>query len=68
MDEQTEWWRMLTRLAPFWIPMASAIVVLLIRDLLAPRQWQRYVRKTFASTIAGILVFAIIITGYILLI
>ena len=68
MDEQTEWWRMLTRLSPFWIPMASAIVALLIRDLLAPRQWRRYVRKVVASAIAGILVFAIIITGYILLI
>ena len=68
MDEHTEWWRMLTRLSPFWIPVASAIVVLLIRDLLAPRQWQRYVRKTLASAIAGILVFAIIATGYILFI
>ena len=68
MDEQTEWWRMLTRLAPFWLPLASAIVVLLMRDLLAPRQWQRYVRKTFASAIAGILVFSIMFTGYILFI
>ena len=67
MDEQTEWWRMLARLSPFWTPFASAIVVLLIRDLLAPHQWQRYVRKTLASATAGILVFAIVATGYILL-
>ncbi len=59
---------MLARLSPFFLAIASAIVVLLIRDLLAPHQWQRYVRKTLASAIAGILVFAIIATAYILFI
>lgn len=67
MDEQTEWWRMVTLLSPFWIPLTSAIVVLLIRDLLDLRQWQRYVRKTVASAIVGILVVALILGGYILL-
>ena len=68
MDEQAEWWRMVTRLSPFLIPIASAIVALLIRDLLEPRQWQRYVRKTLASAFAGISVFAIIAAAYILLV
>ncbi len=68
MDEQTEWWRMVTRLSPFLIPIASAIAALLIRDLLEPHQWQRYVRKTLASASAGFLVFAAIIAAYILLV
>ena len=68
MDELIEWWRMLTRLSTFFIAIASAMVAILIRDLLEPRQWQRYVRKIVASAFAGILVFAIIATGYILLI
>ena len=68
MDEQTEWWRMVTRLSPFWVPLASAIVVLFIRDLLEPRQWQRYVRKILASAVAGILVVALFATGYVLFI
>lgn len=68
MDDLTEWWRVLTRLSPFLIPIASAVVALLIRDLLEPHQWQRYVRKIVASTSVGILVFAAIALGYILLI
>ena len=67
MDELTEWWRVLTRLSPFFIAIASAVMALLIRDLLEPRQWQRYVRKAVASAFASIFVFAIIATGYILL-
>ena len=63
MDELTEWW---SRLSPFFIPIAAAMVALLIRDLLEPHQWQRYVRKVTASAFAGILVFAGIATGYIL--
>ena len=59
---------MLTRLSPFLIPIASAVVALFIRDLLEPRQWQRYVRKVAASASAGILVFAIFATGFFLLI
>ncbi len=68
MNEQTEWWQMLTRLSPFLIPMASAIVVLFIRDLLEPRQWQRLVRKALASATSGILVFAGIVSGYLILV
>ena len=68
MDEQLEWWRILTRLSPILIPIASAVVALLIRDLLEPRQWQRYVRKTLASAFAGVFVFAVIIGGYLLLV
>ena len=58
---------MLTRLSPFLIPIASAVVALLIRDLFEPHQWQRYVRKVTASAFAGILVIAGIAAGYILL-
>ena len=68
MDELIEGWRVLTSLSPFLIPIASAVVALFIRDLLEPRQWQRYVRKVIASVFAGILVFAIIAAGYILFI
>ena len=67
MNEQTEWWQILTRLSPFFIPIASAIVALLIRDLLDPRQWQRLVRKTLASATSGILVFAGMALGYLIL-
>ena len=67
MNEQTEWWQMLTRLSPFLIPMASAIVVLLMRDLLDPRQWQRLVRKGLASATSGILVFVGIASVYLIL-
>ena len=67
MDEQSEWWRILGRLSPILIPIASAVLALLIRDLLEPRQWQRYVRKTFASAFAGIFVFAVIFAAYMLL-
>ena len=67
MDEPTEWWRILTRLSPFLIAIASAVVALFIRDLLEPRQWQRYVRKSVASAFAGIMVFATISAVYILL-
>ena len=67
MNEQTEWWQMLTRLSPFLIPIASAMVALLIRDLLDPRQWQRLVRKTLASIGSGILVFAGMFSGYLAL-
>ena len=63
MDELTEWW---SRLSPFLIPIAAAVVALLIRDLLEPHQWQRYVRKVTASAFIGILVFAGIVVGYIL--
>ena len=66
MGDVTEWWRVLTSLSPFLIPIASAVVALLIRDLLEPHQWQRYVRKVTASIFAGILVFAGIAGGYIL--
>ena len=68
MDEQSEWWRMLTRLSPILIPIAAAMAALLIRDLLEPRQWQRYVRKTLASAFAGIFVFAVILGAYLLLV
>ena len=67
MNEQTEWWQMLTRLSPFLIPIASAMVALLIRDLLDPRQWQRLVRKTLASIGSGILAFAGMFSGYLAL-
>ena len=67
MNEQTEWWQMLTRLSPFSIPIASAIVALLIRDLLDPQQWRRLVRKSFASAASGILVFACMASGYLIL-
>ena len=63
MDELTVWW---SRLSPFLIPIAAAVVALLIRDLLEPHQWQRYVRKVTASAFVGILVFAGIAGGYIL--
>ena len=66
MGDVTEWWRVLTSLSPFLIPIAAAVVALLIRDLLEPHQWQRYVRKVTASAFVGILVFAGIFTGYIL--
>ena len=67
MDEIAESWRVLTRLSPFLIPIAAAVVALLIWDLLEPHQWQRYVRKITASAFAGILVIASIAAGYILL-
>ena len=67
MTEQTEWWEMLPRLSPFLIPIAAAIVALLIRDLLDPRQWQRLVRKTLASATSGVLVFAGMASGYLIL-
>lgn len=67
MDELIEWLKVLTRLSTFFIAVVSAMVALLIRDLLEPRQWQRYVRKVVASALSGILVFVIIATGYILL-
>ena len=67
MNEQTEWWQMLIRLSPFLIPIASAIVALLIRDLLDPQQWRRLVRKSFASAASGILVFAGMASGYLIL-
>ncbi len=63
MDDIAEWW---SRLSPFLIPIAAAVVALLIRDLLEPHQWQRYVRKVTTSAFAGILVFAGIAAGYIL--
>ena len=63
MDELTVWW---SRLSPFLIPIAAAVMALLIRDLLEPHQWQRYVRRVTASASVGILVFAGILTGYIL--
>ena len=68
MTEQTEWWQVLTRLSPFLIPIASAMVALLIRDLLDPPQWRRLVRKTFASAISGILVFAGMVLAYMVLV
>ena len=67
MTEQTEWWEMLPRLSPFLIPIAAAIVALLIRDLLDPRQWQRLVRKTLASATSGVLVFAGMASGYLIM-
>ena len=67
MNGQTEWLQMLTRFSPFLIPIASAIVALLIRDLLDPRQWQRLVRKTLASATSGILVFVGMASGYLIL-
>ena len=67
MNEQTEWWQLLTRLSPFLIPIASAIVALLIRDLLDARQWQRFVRKTLASATSGILVCVGMASGYLIL-
>ena len=68
MDELTEWLKMLTPLSAFLVPIASAVVALLIWNLLEPHQWQRYVRKVGASAFAGISVFAIIATGYIMFI
>ena len=68
MDEQAESWRTLTTLSPFLLPLASAIVVLLIRDLLNPRQWQRYVRKIFFAALAGTVVFGFIVAGYLFLV
>ncbi len=67
MDGQAEWWRMLSSLSSFLAPIASAIVALLIRDLLEPRQWQRYVRKTAASAFVSIAVFTLIVIVHILL-
>ncbi len=67
MNEQTEWWNVLTHLPPFLIPVASAIVALLIRDLLDPQQWRRFVRKSFASAASGILVFGGMAAGYLIL-
>ena len=67
MNEQTEWWQLPVGLSPFLIPIASAVVALLIRDLLDPRQWQRFVRKTLASATGGILVFAGMASGYLIL-
>ena len=67
MTEQTELWQILTRLSPFLIPIASAIVALLIRDLLDPRQWQRLVRKTLASVTSGILVLVGMASGHLIL-
>ena len=64
MDVQIEWWGTLTTLSPFLLTLASAIVVLLIGYLLDPRQWQRYVRKILAGAVSGIVVFALILTGY----
>ena len=68
MDEQSEWWSMLTVFSPLLTAIAAATVALLIRDLLEPRQWRRYVRKTFAGVLAYVLVFAVIIGAYILLV
>ena len=67
MNEQTEWWNVLTHLPPFLVPVASAIVALLIRDLLDPRQWRRFVRKSFASAASGILVFGGMSASYLIL-
>ena len=67
MNEQTEWLRALAQLSPFLLPLVSAIVVLLIRDLLDPRQWQRYVRKIVASIFFGLTVFAVIVAAYVFL-
>lgn len=67
MNEQTEWWDVLTYLSPFLIPVASAIVALLVRDLLDPQQWRRFVRKFFASAASGILVFGGMVAGYLIL-
>ncbi len=67
MKEITEWWHMLTRVSPILIPIASALVALLIRDLLDPRQWQRLVRKTLASATSGILVFVGMASSYLIL-
>lgn len=67
MNVQIEWWGTLTTISPFLLPLASAIVVLLIRDLLDPRQWRRYVRKILACAVSGIGVFALILTGYAML-
>ena len=67
MNEQTEWWQMLTRISPFLIPVASAVVALLIRDLLDPQQWRRLIRKSFAGATSGILVFFGMASGYLIL-
>ena len=67
MNEQTELWQFLTRLSPFLIPVASAVVALLIRDLLDQRHWQRLVRKTFVAAFFGILVFAVLAFGCVIL-
>ena len=67
MNEQTEWWQILTNLSPFLIPVASAIFALLIRDLLDPQQWRRLVRKSFAGAASGILVFAGMASAYLIL-
>ena len=67
MNDQTEWWQMLTRFSPFLIPVAAALVALLIRDLLHPQQWRRLVRKTFAAAASGILVFAGMASTYLIL-
>ena len=64
MDEQFGWWRVLTSLSPFLIPLMSAMLALLIRDLLEPRQWRRYVRKVIAGGFVGILVFAVPAFGH----
>ena len=67
MNDLTEWWQALTRLSPFLIPVAAAIVALLIRDLLDPQQWRRLVRKSFAGVTCGILVFAGMASSYFIL-
>ena len=67
MNELTESWDLLTRISPFLIPVASAIVALLIRDLLDPQQWRRLVRKSFAGVASGILVFAGMASAYFIL-
>ncbi len=66
MDGHTEWWLMLAG-SPFLLTLASAIVALLIRDLLDPHQWQRYVRKLFVAAVSGIVVFTVIVGGLLLL-
>ena len=68
MNEQTEWWQYVTRFSPFLVPIASALVALLIRDLLDPHQWRRFVRKTLASAASGILVFGGMLWGYVILV
>lgn len=67
MNEQTGWWQMVNHLSPFLIPVASAIVALLIRDLLDPLQWRRLVRKSFASAASGIIAFGGMATAYLIL-
>ena len=68
MNEQSEWSQMLARLSPFLISVGAATVALLIRDLLDPRQWRRLVRKAFACVTSGLLVFAGIVAGYLVLV